>query len=241
VSLTARFVAAPTVPPLTYTYSLHEFGLPSGVTWGFALSGSSSGAAGATSTLTASDLNGSYALTVPYVYLNSGIRYVPSLAVNTPVTVVYNVSGAVTFSEQVLVTVSTSGNGSASGGGWFAADTQVPISAAAAPAGWVFAGWEGSGVGSYTGTNTSESLYPTGPVTETATYVPATTTSTSSTNGVTMTDWLVIGLVIVILAAVGIAEGATLARRRRPPARPTLPSGQVEGEVVAPALPPKSS
>ncbi len=237
VDLIARFVPAPAAVPVTYTYTLKESGLPSGAAWAFTLSGSS-GAGGTTSVLTAAGLNGTYTLNVPDVYLTSGIRFVPTITENSSVPITSNLSASVSFSEQVLVSVSTSGSGTASPGGWFPAGTEVPLTANAAPAGWSFAGWEGTGVGSYTGSNMTQSIYPTGPVTETATYVQNTGSTTSGSSSISMNDYLAIILVVVVLAAIGILEGRALARRRRPPSKPAPTATVMGGEAVpqTPAL-----
>ncbi|HLM91083.1 MAG TPA: hypothetical protein VK424_03405 [Thermoplasmata archaeon] len=236
VALVARFVAAPPTVPATFTYTLKESGLPSGAAWQFTLSGTSGGG-GATASLTAAGLNGTYTLNVPYVYLTSGIRFVPSLVENASIPITSNISATVSFAEQVLVSVSTSGSGSASPGGWFAAGTAVPLTASGAAAGWSFAGWEGSGVGSYTGPNATETIDPTGPVTETATYVQNAPTTASGTSSISMNDYLAIILIVVVLAAIGILEGRALTRRR-PPAKPAPSASPVVGEVVpeTPAL-----
>jgi hypothetical protein len=62
--------------------------------------------------------------------------------------------------------------------GWFDSGSSVQLSATAAP-GWKFAGWAGSGKGSYSGPNQS-SIQADGPITEAATFYPGLTITAGS-------------------------------------------------------------
>jgi len=65
-------------------------------------------------------------------------------------------------------------------GGWYNASGTVRLLAAASP-GWSFAGWSGSGKGSYTGNSTSAAVsLLSGPVNETAVFEPGLTVSAGS-------------------------------------------------------------
>jgi Divergent InlB B-repeat domain len=233
--LIATFGPAPFSAAKTYDYTLVESGLPGGVDWQVVIDGTS-GAAGATSTLIVTSLNGTYTLSVPTVYVTSGVRYVASIAPNSTLDVAQNVTAHVVFSEQVLLTISlatVTGGGTATRSGWVAAGQAADLNAdvAQAPAGWTFTGWQGTGPGSYTGPNATETIYPAGPVTETATFVPTSSIAGTGSPTTPMSDWLVIGLIVVAAALIGAIEGRALARRRRSTPRPAV--GQpVEGELV---------
>jgi hypothetical protein len=166
--------------------------------------------------------SGTYGYTVPIVYGAGGLRYAPGANGTGSVTLSKNMTVYVVFVTEVLVAVSTSGSGNATGGGWYASGTSVNLTATAAPAGWVFTGWLGTGPGSYTGSSATPTIYPTGPVTETATYAPHTVTAAATTP---VSDWAIIGVVVVVLGAIGLGEGYLLMRRRRPPpSTPTKPA-----------------
>jgi Divergent InlB B-repeat domain len=234
VNLVAQFVSAPVVHTSTYTLSLQESGLPSGVMWQVTLT-PGNGASGTSSVLSASGLNGSYVLSVAISYSATGVRYVPTGPATQTVTVTSNQSMPITFVEQVLVSVSTSGSGGASGGGWYNATTSVPLVAAPAPAGWTFVGWQGTGTGSYSGPRASETITPAGPVTETATYAPASTT-TSGSASTPWTDFLILGIIVAALLVIGLAEGFLSGRKRKPPTR-----GPVRAQPLHPEVAPYST
>jgi hypothetical protein len=86
-----------------------------------------------------------------------------------------NANGAVTvnYAGQYLVTVNPTFNGTvtpAPGSYW--EDAGASVALAATPAtDFILVGWVGTGPGSYTGTNLTATITPTGPVTETATFV----------------------------------------------------------------------
>ncbi|MCI4341423.1 MAG: hypothetical protein L3K11_03505, partial [Thermoplasmata archaeon] len=222
IAETAQFTAIPAPPPATYTLSVSESGLPTTANWNLGVG--TTGASG-TGPLTVGGLNGTYALTVPVVYTTAGTRYVPNGTVGYSQMISVksqNATWSVSFTEQVLVTLQSSGQGTVTGSsGWVAANTPIALTAAAA-SGWQFAGWSGTGAGSTT-TNASSSttITPTGPVVETATFTPMqpakTTTGSSSAGMITA-----LGLLVALLV-VGAVVGLLLARRRRrspPPAEP---------------------
>lgn len=70
--------------------------------------------------------------------------------------------------------------------GWYDADSSAVISAAA-PAGWQFQGWSGTGAGSYSGANASASVTLGGPITQTASFFPGLTIKASGGGSVTYT------------------------------------------------------
>jgi hypothetical protein len=175
-------------PGNRYNLTLTETGLPAGTWWTVTLNGTSHSSD--STSLAVPDLYscsagapGQYAVSVPYVYLNgtSGVRFIatgyPSSTCTTGVT-----SLAITFSAEYLVTADSSGSGNAtvsSGGPSTATSAWVPagssIGIAAQPdSGYAFAGWLGTGPGSYSGPDSSVYVAPTGPVTEVANFQLAT-------------------------------------------------------------------
>jgi hypothetical protein len=225
LDVVARFAPAAQVRAATFALSVTETGLPTGAAWQYLLSGTSFGVEGTSNDLAISGLNGSYSLVVPTVYLAPGVRYVAGNVSASPIPVVQNVSASITFTEELLVSVSASGNGSATGGGWFAYGTSVALDAVAA-SGSVFVGWSGSGPGSYSGTVPNATFVVGAPVTETASFEPSSAVATpaSSSSAPSTMEYLGLGLVVVVLLAVGLAEGFLMARRRRQGAAPPSPN-----------------
>jgi hypothetical protein len=237
-TLVAQFVAAPPVVTPTYSFTFSESGLPAGALWQVTLV-PGVGVSGRTSNLTVTVPNGTYVVNVATVYITTGVRYVSNVAANTSLSIP---SGGpalpIVFSEQFLVTVSASGGGNASGGGWATAGQSMTITAARAPTGWTFAGWDGTGSGSYSGTNASEKIVPNGPITETATYVPSTSTASTSASAAWY-DYVALGLVVAVLLIVGLVQGLSVIRRRKPPATAAAPPARpaVRPAPTTPALP----
>jgi uncharacterized repeat protein (TIGR02543 family) len=87
-----------------------------------------------------------------------------------------------TFRTQYFLTMSHGTGGTVSpGSGWKNSGVAVSISAIAA-SGYSFAGWSGSGTGSYSGTNNPASITMNGPITETATFTQNAVQVTVQTN-----------------------------------------------------------
>ncbi len=237
-TIAAQFTPAPPVITPTYAFTFSESGLPAGAFWQVSLT-PGVGVSGRTANLTVTVPGGSYVVNVAAVYTTTGVRYVSNVAQNLSVPIPSTGSAlSVRFTEEFLVSVSTSGSGSATGSGWAIAGETATISAAPAPSGWTFVGWDGTGSGSYSGTNSTEQVLPKGPITETATYVP-TSTTTSSTASVAWYDWAALGLVVAVLLIVGLIEGLSVIRRRKPPAASAPPPRPgLRASPAPPALPP---
>ncbi|MCI4365555.1 MAG: hypothetical protein L3K10_05790 [Thermoplasmata archaeon] len=222
VTESAYFSTNATIPPAVYTVTVSETGLPAGVSWSASIgSYGVSGPAGATSsTLVLSGLNGSYAVSVPIVAGATGVRYFPTYNGNVSVTT-HNGSVSVTFATQYEVNVAPSEGGTAtSSAQWVASGATVTLTATAS-ATYVFVRWNGTGTGSYSGTNPTATVTVGGPVTELATFVPASSVAppTGSSNG--GGSWLVPIALLVVLLVVGLIVGLVLGRAGgggRPPA-----------------------
>jgi sugar lactone lactonase YvrE len=93
-------------------------------------------------------------------------------------------SSSLVYLHQFLLTVTASptGGGSVSPpGDWFSAGSSVSMSATPG-AGYQFAGWAGSGAGSYTGPNNPASITMNSPVVEAAGFVVTSTTASSTSS-----------------------------------------------------------
>ncbi|MCI4332592.1 MAG: hypothetical protein L3K01_02510 [Thermoplasmata archaeon] len=198
--------------PALYHLMVVESGLPTGTSWNVSAGTGNASAAGGAANLTIAGLNGTYTLTVPAVYVSTGVRYV---APAVPVTVAANGSTTVTFTEQFALTVTSSAGGSVSGAGtsWVGSGSQTPLTATPAT-GYQFSGWDGTGTGAatpYTGASASSSVTVAGPTNETATFVPIVqkVTTGSSTAG----QVPALGLLAVLLV-VGLVVGLIAGRRR---------------------------
>jgi hypothetical protein len=240
LNVVARFVPTTQVLAVTFSLTVTETGLPSGVPWQFELNQTAFGAAGTTGSLAIRGLlGGNYQVVVPVAYGLPGLRYVPQEVPTSAVSVARNTSVTITFEQEDLVTVAASGNGTATGGGWYPEGT--PVALTATSTGGTFTGWSGSGVGSYSGMKSSLSIETFGPVTETASFVPKGSTNAASTPATPMIDYIGVGLVVAVLLAVGIAEGYLMARKRRPPTAAPPPRPRAPPPTGAPptrSLPP---
>lgn len=244
VNLVAEFGPAPPTSAATFSLVVNESGLPSDTAWAFTLS-PGAGASGTAASLTATGLNGTYALAFPIVYAALGVRYVPNLGANESIAVPSDRSANVTYTAQVLVTMIVVANGAAaSSGAWVTVGSTDTLQPPAAPAGSVFLGWEGLGPGNYTGPNATASFAPAGPVTETALY-GAPVAAASSGPSTPWTDYLAVALVVLALLGVGIWQGLASARRRATGTAPasstsssSAPGGGSAPAASSPARPP---
>ncbi|MCI4372617.1 MAG: hypothetical protein L3K02_03110 [Thermoplasmata archaeon] len=232
ITETAYFTTNPIIPPATFSVTLTEVGLPTGATWSAAVS--SNGVSG-TGSLVLTGLNGTYTVVVPIVAGSSGVRYAPSSNGSFSVGVDQNRNLQVNFTTQYSVSVSTSSGGTATPStGWVDAGASVSLSAAAS-ATYTFENWSGTGSGSYTGTSPTASVTVTSPVTELATFVPASSlVSPKSTSGGASAWLLPIGLLVVLLI-VGLVVGLLIGRSRPPSGGSSTEAGPAETD--APSAP----
>ncbi|MCI4323824.1 MAG: hypothetical protein L3K03_07405 [Thermoplasmata archaeon] len=159
-----------------------QTGVPTGVPWQVNLGGTPYTSTGAQ--LVIPNLDGvpsQYAFTVPYAYGNNATnatRYIPSPGSGTVVAGT-NFENALTFQTQHFLTLESTANGTATSqvdnllgsSTWFPAGTGVVLGATADP-GYTFAGWVGTGAGSYTGPSVQPTISPSGSISELATFVP---------------------------------------------------------------------
>ncbi len=215
----AQFLLNPPPPVFHYSLTVSESGLPTGTTWNatVGLVGGSS----VSGTIVLNGLNGTYTLTVPVVQGASGVRYVPdskTTAFTSSETLDQNVSASVTFVEQYLVTIESSGGGSTSestswvdAGSAFSVTATPNTTAVVGTPPWEFASWNASGGIANATTATYTLAAVNGPVTLTATFVPAYTQTTQVVQFEGAP--IAIGLLVVLLI-VGLVVGMLIARMR---------------------------
>jgi hypothetical protein len=183
------------LPGARFNLTLTSKGLPTGTWWTANLAGSGHSTNGSSLTVgnlwpwTATSGAGEYNLSVPITYLNGTnlTRFVPT----PPPPAVVGTNGSFTppvlvnFEEQSLVqlqalpgnggtVLETVGGNSEGNSYWAVPGTPITIFADKDP-GFVFTGWEGSGPGAYTGTAAQTTITAYGPITEVASFAPATT------------------------------------------------------------------
>ncbi|HXQ94841.1 MAG TPA: hypothetical protein VN864_06735, partial [Thermoplasmata archaeon] len=209
-SVIAQFTLIPPPTAQTYNLTVTESGLPAGVLWN--VSAGAFGASGTAGSLTILGLpTGSYTVLVPTLYVGPGTRYVPG-AIAGPVAVPSASGVTVTFSTEYALTVAAGPGGTAGPASeWVAPGTSVTLTESANSS-QKFLNWTGSGPGAYSGTMASPTFSVTGPVSEVASFGPAssgpTSTGTSSTNNLPIGIGLLIGLLVV-----GAIVGVLLGRR----------------------------
>ncbi|MFI5414179.1 MAG: hypothetical protein ACHQ16_00685, partial [Candidatus Lutacidiplasmatales archaeon] len=216
ISEVATF-ALPPGPP-TYTLTVNETGLPTGISWEFVLG--ATGSSGPSGTLSLAGLSGGYVLNLPIVAgPTDGTRFVANLTANESVMLTANVTVTASFTEQFRLTVAATQGGTVTplGIGWYVGGTGVTIQATPST-GQVFAGWAGTGSASYSGANGSAPLTLNSPVSEVASFAaappPPTTTTSGGGNGSGI--WIALGAFVGLLV-VGAVVGTVLFRGRRPP------------------------
>jgi len=223
VTEVAVFAPVVVLPPSTFSLTLNETGLPTGATWSASIGANGASGSGV---LVLSGLNGTYTVVVPTVLGGAGIRYVPGNGGSYVVAVTGNTTLAVTFTTQYAVSVSATAGGTVGPASeWVPSGGTVTLTATA-NASYEFTNWSGTGTSSYTGTTANPTLTVTGPVSEIATFVPASSLKATSSNSAGG-SWLLPIVLLVVLLIVGLVVGLLIGRSR-PPAdggeeRPTEP------------------
>ncbi len=176
ITETATFYGAPAD---RFFLNFSETGIPAGIWWTVDVNGRGYSSNSAVLSVPKVDsCSTSYVISVPTAYDGTnGTRYV---AVNPPPTACSSGTVPLTFQAQYHLAVSGSPNGAVSVAvnsttvpdqTWLAAGT-LAVLRAETDSGYYFAGWNGSGLGSYTGPDSLASTTPGGPVTEVANFQP---------------------------------------------------------------------
>ena len=155
----------------TYEVTFSESGLPSGTSWQATLQGVTRGST--SSTIAFSEPNGTFSWSILSPLPGStGVRY---SATQTSGSITLNGASAnqsVTFDTQfnLTTTSSPSSGGSVSPPyGWYTSGTTASLTATA-NTGYKFVDWEGTGTGSYSGSDNPAAVTLNGPITETAVF-----------------------------------------------------------------------
>jgi Divergent InlB B-repeat domain len=180
---TAAFVP---LPGARFNLTVQETGIPNGTMWSAYIGGvgySSSNwqiNVSQVYSCTVSGPRGQYALGLPYEYANGTpalTRYVP---VAPPPTVCGDAVTTLRFAPQYFLTLQTTAGGTISAvfgssvltnGSWVPGAALVSLSATANP-GYLFLGWNGTGLGNYTGPQGQPQVQMFGPVSELAAFAP---------------------------------------------------------------------
>ncbi|MCI4319799.1 MAG: hypothetical protein L3K23_06685 [Thermoplasmata archaeon] len=241
VSELAVFAPIIIPPPMRYSWSFQATpGFPAGTSWSLALNGVDYSSE--TNYLNVTGLlAGSYAVTVSTVSSTDGQTEWRPVA-PAPLHLSANGSSQVAFGAYYWFSIRAVGPGTVtpSSDGWFAAGSSVTLVASAtAPA--LFAGWTGSGTGSYTGPLNQSQIHVNAPVSEVATFVPPAPAAKTVSSAYTSSG-LLVGLAVVGLV-VGLIVGLLAARMRggrggRP--GPMTPPGRPEPVGPSPGGPSSS-
>jgi len=149
-----------------------ESGLPGGTSWAVTLNGNTLSSTGTSITFT-NIVPGSYSWsTASAISCGTGCQYLASASSGNISTLSGSTSQPLTYATQYYLTMSASTGGTVSPSSeWVNSGAQVTITASPTP-GYYLSGWAGSGSGSYTGTLTSTGVAISGPISESATFVP---------------------------------------------------------------------
>jgi hypothetical protein len=220
---TAQFLAKPVLPPTVFTLTATETGLPAGTAWQLVVG--TTGGSGSSVDLLVGGLNGSYLVTAPTVFPSAGVRWVSNVT-NLSIPISANRTLAVGYWEQFQVTVAATAGGSASvGSDWVNASGTLTLSATP-NATSVFVGWNGTGIGSYNGTDPNPTLTVFGPISEQATFAPSSSGGSTPGSGPSGSSGEVTAVIILVaLLLAGLAVGLLLGRRQPPAAESPAPEG----------------
>ena len=154
------------------TVSFEAAGLTSGTVWTFSFNGTTYSSA--TPWINVSSHPGTYPVHgFPVVAENDTVGYTPT-GVGPTWTVATSVTYTVNFVSAYQVTVLAGTGGTIAGGvgAFWLAQGSLAQYVATAKVGYGFAGWTGSGLGSYTGTSIYANLTVNGPIIQSASFYP---------------------------------------------------------------------
>jgi hypothetical protein len=211
VSETAMFSPLAATPPSRFTVSFKVTPAFAEVTsWALTFNGTIYSTTGIELNVSGV-LAGTYPLTVGSPLAPSGlIKYTP-VTPSFSLQVTGNVTHSLSYAVSDWVSIRSAGPGLTSpSSGWFAGGRTLVLNASATGNN-LFAGWAGTGTGSYSGTQAQVSLTVSAPLTEVATFVPPAPSATTTTPG-TSSIWdsplswaelavvgLIIGLIVGLL------------------------------------------
>lgn len=173
------------LPGNRFNLTFRETGLAPGTWWTVMLGGngysSNQTSFNVTNLLSCSSPGSNYALVIPYAYSTSELtRYVPTAHLAPTICTTGSTVVVETFAAQYFLSLQQTTGGFAqasigtatfTGGVWVASGATVILNAVAQN-GYNFLGWNGTGIGSFTGPgpNTQQTIVPGGPVTELASF-----------------------------------------------------------------------
>jgi hypothetical protein len=238
VSEVAVFQLVPTPPPPTYWIDFHTTApLPAGTVWTVTVAGTTYSSS--SSDLIVSGLvSKSYALSAQATFSPDRLSQFAPTGLPASVLLTKNTTLQVAFQTSYWVKIAATGPGTVTpASGWIASGGTISLSAT--PIGSnLFVRWDGTGTGSYSGTDAQQSVKVTAPISETASFAPpqpaAKVVSSSWSAPGLWAGFAIVGLVVG--AVLGIVLGRMLSKRRPPAAavepwnQPEAPSG---GEAMA--------
>ncbi|MCI4318271.1 MAG: hypothetical protein L3J96_07005, partial [Thermoplasmata archaeon] len=158
---------------------------------------------------------GTYTLSVAATYSPDGATRYVLQSPPPPVHLSQNYTLPFALSPSFWVALTASSGGTVPAlGGWYAPSASLVLNASPSD-GYQFVSWVGSGTGSYSGANLTQSVTVTAPIQEVATFETIPASSGASTSGTSTTTWALIGVGLVLLAAAVVV--IVLPRMRRPP------------------------
>jgi hypothetical protein len=215
VAETATFAAIIPPAPVTYSLGVHTTSaLESGTSWAITLAGVGYSTTGAWINISGLAPN-SYTITVATSYSPDGLtEYVP-VSAHVPVTLTQNQTASVTFGTSYWVNETASLGGSLTGAvNGFEPAGRAVVLGATPSAGYEFVRWVGTGSGSYSGTNASDSAVVNAPLTELASFAPIPSAAPAS-SGFGAGSLEVVAILAVVGLVVGLGIGYVATRGRQ--------------------------
>jgi Divergent InlB B-repeat domain len=210
-------VVIPPAPP-TFDVDFHAgTSLATGTSWSLTFNGTQYSST--TPWINVSGLEAqSYTLTVSTVYSGDHLTEFRPTVATTSLAVSANLTNEIVdFSTAYFVSLQATSGGSISGGGGSFVDAGRSVALNATPAvGYSFAGWTGTGTGSYSGVLPIGSVVINNPVTEVASFAPIPPPASTSGGLGPSSTALIAGLAVVGLV-VGLGAGYLVSRRRKTP------------------------
>jgi hypothetical protein len=221
----AEFETATAGSTLLYTVDFHSASAPpTGISWSVVV-GSTSYVSSTQNLWVTGVSAGHYTVSVPVTQSPDGQTEWTPTAPPSTLTVTSNETVPLSFQTLYWISVRVIGSGSATPSSeWAIAGAGVAISATS-DGGDVFAGWSGTGNGSYTGSSPDGTVTAHGPIQEIATFAPPGPLAGSTGSNAWSSPAAIAGLAIAGLIVGGIV-GGLLARRRRSVPVETPPSGE---------------